>query len=109
MTLRPKTPTDLTLAPVATEIDQNLQLIRDADLGTILESVAVGLNKDPSDTRDGRAEQVLALATRNVDLHGWTLDISDDATRVHMRGGSVTLDIGLSANIRRFIDDGTAV
>lgn len=104
MTLRPKTITDLSLAPVAAEIDQNLQSVRDAGPDEILEAVALGLNTEPSHEREGRAKQILALAVRNVDLHDWAVAISDDSTRLQMGGGSVSLDIGLSANIQHFID-----
>ena len=104
MTLKPKRPTDLTLAPVAAEIDLNLQEIRDVPAGKVEEAVALVLNSAPAERRDGRAQQILEVAVRNVDLHGWTASISDDATRVLLRGGSVSLDVGLSAAVRDYID-----
>ncbi len=106
MTLKPKTPTDLTLAPVAAEIDRNLQTLRDAEVDQITEAVVFGLNVDPGQTREERAKQILRVATRLVDLHGWDAAISGDATRVELRGGSVRLDVGLSANVRDFIETG---
>jgi hypothetical protein len=39
-----------------------------------------------------------------VNLHGWSAEISDDASRLHLSGGSVSLDLGLSAEILRYID-----
>ena len=45
-------------------------------------------------------------SARNVDLHGWTAEITDDATRVHLTGGSVTLDLGLGAAVTSYIEDG---
>ena len=104
MTIRPKRPTDLTLAPVAAEIDLNLQELRDASLDTIAESVALTLNSSPAPTRAGRAGQILEVAVRGVELHGWRATISADATRLELRGGSVTLDVGLSARIREFVE-----
>jgi len=105
MTLRPKNPHDLTLAPVAAEIDQNLDWLRDRPETEIEEELALVLNTEtPAATRDARAAQVLEVALRGVDLHGWTADISDDATRLRLRGGSVSLDIGLSAGLQRYIE-----
>jgi hypothetical protein len=104
MTLRPKTPTDLTLAPVAAEIDLNLQELRDEPRDRIVDAIAFTLNTNPADSRDSRAKQIRELAVRGVDLHGWTAAVSDDSTRLQLRGGSVSLDVGLSASVREFIE-----
>ncbi len=104
MTLRPKTPTDLTLAPVAAEIDLNLQELRDETRDRIVDAIAFTLNTNPADSRDSRAKQIRELAVRGVDLHGWTAAVSDDSTRLQLRGGSVSLDVGLSASVREFIE-----
>ena len=56
--------------------------------------------------RDERAELVLRQALRNVDLHGWTAEITDDGCRVHLDGGSVSIDLGLSPGISEYIQDG---
>jgi hypothetical protein len=104
MTLRPKTPTDLTLAPVAAAVDLNLQELRDEPPARLVDVVAFTLNTAPADTRDARAKQILEVAIRGVELHGWTAAISADATRVQLRGGSVSLDVGLSAVIRDYIE-----
>jgi len=104
MTLKPKRPTDLTLAPVAAEIDLNLQEIRDVPNQKVEEAVALVLNTARAATRDARAHQILEVAIRNVDLHGWAVAVSDDSTRVLLRGGSVSLDVGLSAAIRDYIE-----
>jgi hypothetical protein len=105
MTLRPKVPADLALAPVAAGIDLNLQRLRDMDESEIVEALALELNQSvPAATRDARAEQVLRVALRDVDLHGWTAEISADSTRLQLRGGSVSLDLGLSALLQRYIE-----
>jgi hypothetical protein len=105
--MRPKVPTDLALAPVAAEIDLNLQSLRDAPVEAIFESIALTLNAGaPGSSPEDRADQVLAVATRDVELHGWQATVSEDATRLHLEGGSVSLDVGLSATIERFIEDG---
>jgi hypothetical protein len=46
----PKTPKDLLLAPVAAEIDFNLQSLRDKSPGEIDEAVAIVLNVDTAGT-----------------------------------------------------------
>ncbi len=108
MKLKPKTPADLSLAPVAAEIDLNLQSLRDEQIETVADAVALALNSSPAATREGRAAQVLEVALRGVDLRGWHASVSDDATRVHLSGGSVTLDLGLSARIRDFVEQQAA-
>jgi hypothetical protein len=102
----PKSPVDLALAPVAAGIDLNLKRLRDTDPKTLVEELTLSLNTEPGHTRDERAKQVLEIATRLVDLHGWTAGISADATRLQLRGGSVDLDVGLSAGLRDYIELG---
>jgi hypothetical protein len=104
MTLRPKTPTDLTLAPVAAAIDLNLQELRDEPSERLVDVVAFTLNTAPAARREERAKQILEVATRGVELHGWTVAVSADATRVQLRGGSVSLDVGLSMVVRDYIE-----
>jgi hypothetical protein len=103
--LRPKAPTDLTLAPVAAGIDLNLQRLRDLETADeIVTELALELNvAGAGRTREERVEQVMRVALRDVDLHGWHADVSEDASRIHLHGGSVTLDVGLSAALERYI------
>jgi hypothetical protein len=107
MTLHPGQYKDLMLAPVAAEIDLNLQRIRDrsvedveAQLELELDQPAMGVD------RDRRAKLVLEQAVRQVDLHGWNAKITDDAWRLRLDGGSVSLDLGLSAGITAYIQKG---
>jgi hypothetical protein len=102
--LLPKTPTDLTLAPVAVAIDLNLQRLRDLiSPAEIRQEVVLELNVAEGRTREERATQILRVALRDVDLHGWEAEISGDRSRIHLHGGSVTLDIGLSAALQQYI------
>jgi hypothetical protein len=55
------------------------------------------------DDPDDRCERVRALALRDVKLHGWDAAISPDWTRLRLSGGSVSIELGLSATIRDFI------
>jgi hypothetical protein len=108
MTIPPKTPKDLLLAPVAAEIDRNLQTLRDKSPDQIAEVLAIAFNRDMSHTgRADRAAYVLDEAIREVDLHDWEVEVTSDAARLRLTGGSVSLDLGLSANILRFIEAGS--
>lgn len=106
MTYSPKNPKDLVLAPVAAGIDRNLQRLRSKDTEFDVEfELQLELDR-PSfdDTRDERAARVLALALRDVDMHGWSAAITEDGSAVRLTGGSVSLDISLGALTQQFID-----
>lgn len=107
MTLHPKRPKDLMLAPVAAEIDQNLQLLRDKTPAQIAETLAIALNVDLAGSGpDERAARVLEEALRQVELHDWDATITDDHVRLRLAGGSVSLELGLSATILHYIEHG---
>lgn len=107
MTLHPKNQKDLMLAPVAVEIDRNLQRLRVASPYDVLAELELELDRPAMcSERSERAELVLRQALRHVDMHGWTAAITDDGTRVHLGGGSVSLDLGLSAGITSYIEQG---
>lgn len=106
MTLRPKVPTDMVLAPVAAEIDLNLQRLRDRSTSEIAYELALELNRPlVEDTREERATHVLRVALRDVELHGWHAEITDDGSRLHLSGGSVTLDLGLGSTVMSYITE----
>src|ERR1700733_4857497 len=73
MTVHPKNQKDLMLAPVAVEIDRNLQRLRvDSQYGVLAE-LELELDRPAMRAeRDERADLVLRQALRDVDLHGWT-------------------------------------
>ena len=104
----PKSPTDLSLAPVAVEIDRNLQRLRELQPAAIAAELDLELDRpeSPSASRDERTARILQVALRNVDLHDWNAEITDDDARLHLTGGSVSLDLGLSATIMRYVADG---
>jgi len=108
MSLHPKTPKDLALAPVAAAIDANLQRLRMRHRDEALEyELALELNEPAGiDDRDERAARVLALALRDVDLHGWDAVVTDDGSAVRLRGGSVSIDIAVGATTQHYL--GTA-
>lgn len=105
MSLHPKTPKDLALAPVAAGIDANLQRLRErTDNAAIEYELTLELN-EPTSTkdRDEHATRVLALALRDVDLHGWDAAVTDDGSAIRLSGGSVSLQIALGAAAQRFV------
>jgi len=107
--MAPKNPKDLALAPVAAAIDLNLQHLRDKSPSELDFSMALAMNRDTAGAgRDERAAWVCFEATREVDMHAWEAAISDDSDRLHLSGGSVTLDLGLSAGIMDYIKHGAA-
>ena len=107
MPLHPKSPTDLALAPVAAAIDINLQRLRDLQPAEIDYELALELNLNTrGSTRTERAHWVQESATRFVDLHDWRTQITDDSDRLRLDGGSVTLDLGLSATLLHYIEHG---
>jgi hypothetical protein len=104
--MRPKVPKDVALAPVAVGVDLNLQRLRSKPADEIERELQLELDRAPvADNRGERAERVLALALREVDLHGWSAVITDDYAAVSLRGGSVSLDISLGAAVLHFIED----
>jgi hypothetical protein len=107
VTLRPKTPKDLMLAPVAAAIDLNLQMLRDKAPDAIAETLAIALNASLKGTNSAqRAAWVLEEALRDVDLHEWHAEITQDNARLRLSGGSVSVDLGLSASILQYIENG---
>jgi len=104
MTLHPKDTRDLAIAPVAAAIDLNLSRLRDTTPTEIAAELELQLDR-PERVGDAaeRTERILEVAVRNVDLHGWHTEITEDAARLRMTGGSVSLDLGLSASMLAFI------
>jgi hypothetical protein len=109
MTIRPKAPIDVALAPVAAEIDLNLQRLRDRAPSEIEYELQLELNRPLfANTYEERATHVVNVALRNVDLHGWHVAVTEDACRLHLSGGSVSLDLGLGATVMGYIESGLA-
>jgi hypothetical protein len=107
MTLHPRHHKDLMLAPVAAEIDLNLQRIRDSSSRDVVARLELELDRPAMCTeREDRAELVLRQALRGVELHGWTAAITEDGARLRLGGGSVSLELGLSAGIMTYIQAG---
>jgi hypothetical protein len=109
MTIHPKRQKDLLLAPVAAEIDLNLQRLRGRSAHEIGAALELELDKPALHVdRSERTTLVLRQALRDVEMHGWTAAITDDCASVHLDGGSVSLDVGLGADVEQYIREGVA-
>ena len=106
MTVHPRVFKDLALAPVAAEIDLNLQRLRDQPPGAIERELQLELDRAHHDSAEKRTASVRDLALRGVDAHDWEAEITRDACRLRLSGGSVTLDLGLGEAVMRYIRDG---
>jgi hypothetical protein len=107
MSITPKEPKDLALAPVAVHVDRNLERLRDKSPSEIDYELTLELNQPPqTGTAEERSTRVLAVALREVDLHHWSAEITPDSARVRLSGGSVSLDVGLSAALLTYIREG---
>jgi hypothetical protein len=107
MTMHPRQQRDLLLAPVAVEIDLNLQRLRGRSAYDIGAELELELDKPALNVdRSERRTLVLRQALRDVDMHGWTAEITDDCARVHLDGGSVSLDLGLGTSVEQYIREG---
>ena len=88
-------------------IDLNLQRLRDQSPSEIDDDLAVELNVNThASSRADRTRWVHESALRFVDLHDWQTQITEDGARLRLTGGSVTLDLGLSATLLRYIEHG---
>ena len=105
MPLHPKVPKDLALAPLAVAIDMNLQRLRDKTPGEVGFELALELDSEEREPtlEEERVDRVLQVALRDVDMHHWSAEVTPDRARLRLSGGSVTLDIGLSASILAYI------
>jgi hypothetical protein len=105
MTLLPRAPIDLLLAPVAVHLDMSLARLRDMSPAEIDFQIALELDRpERTGTAEERMERLLAVVVRNVELHGWTPTITADHCGMRLSGGSVSIDLALSAQMTRFID-----
>ncbi len=107
--VHPKHFKDLVLAPVAVEIDLNLQRVRGKSAEEIEAAFDARVDVRPwRDDREGRAARILDLAVAIVDLRGWEATMTEDYSAIRLSGGSVSLDISVSASVLRFIEGADA-
>ena len=102
----PHSAADLALAPVLISIERNLAHLRS---GTDLElAFALDLNDDDSwySSAEERAQRVLKSATRDVDLHGWTVTPTPDWNGLAISHGEYTVSLMLGAQLADYVRHG---
>jgi hypothetical protein len=99
---------DLALAPVLINIERNLAQLRSS---TDLEmALALDLNDDDRwyPSAEERAQRVLKSATREVDLHGWTVTPTPDWNGLAVSHGEYTVSVMLGAQLTAYVQHGGA-
>ncbi len=104
MPVHPKSSQDLLLAPVAVEVDMKLRSLREKSRDELIYELALELDR-PADVaaRRHRETAIIDFATRSLNLHGYEASITPDGMRLHLAGGSESLDLGLSEAIVEYI------
>lgn len=103
---RPHSVADLALAPVIVSIERNLARLRDSD--DLEFELAMELNDDESFYPDeaDRLHRILKGATRNVDLHGWTVSPTPDLQGLAVSHGQHTISIMFGKQLANYIEHG---
>jgi hypothetical protein len=103
----PRSAADLALAPVLINIERNLAQLRDSD--DLELSLALDLNDDGRRyaTAGERAGRVRAYATREVDLHGWTVTPTPDLQGLAVSHGEYTVSIMFGKQVANYVEHGT--
>ena len=103
----PHSPADLALAPVLISIERNLVPLRESD--DLEFALALELNDDASMYTDAaeRAQRVRRSATRDVDLHGWTVTPTPDLLGLAVSHGEYAVSIMLGKQLAGYVEHGT--
>jgi hypothetical protein len=103
---RPHSPADLALAPVLINIERNLARLRETD--DLDFELALELNDDNTwyHTAEERAHRVQDCALRDVDAHGWTVQLTQDLDGLTVSHGSYTVTVMLGKRLTHYIERG---
>lgn len=104
----PHSVTDLALSPVLVSIERNLAWLRDS--GDLPFALAIELNDDDSmyPSAGDRARRVQMAATRNVDLHGWTVTPTADLQGLAVSHGECTVSVMFGRKLADYVEHGFA-
>lgn len=106
MSLHPREPRDLALAPVAVHVDMNLRPLREPGPGELEAAFQLLLDRPEIDqTRASPEKRVRDVTLRGVDLHGWSASVTRDGSAVRLEGSSVTLDLALGATLVHHLEE----
>ena len=105
--LRPRSAADLALAPLIIGLERNLARLRNSD--DLEFELAVQLNDDASFCPEeaDRARRIMKAATRNLDLHGWTVSPTPDMQGLAVSHGQHTVSIMFGKQLANYIEHGT--
>ena len=103
---RPHSVTDLALSPVLVSIERNLAWLRDND--DLQYALAIELNDNDSQypAAGERARRIQTAATRNVDLHGWTVTPTADLQGLAVSHGQYTVSIMFGRRVADYVEHG---
>lgn len=102
----PHSAADLALAPVLIGIERNLARLRDSE--DLEYAFVMQLNDDDSwyPVPGERARRVQMIATRNVELHGWTVTPTRDLQGLAVSHGEYTVSIMLGRQLAGYVEHG---
>jgi hypothetical protein len=103
---RPHSVADLALAPVIIGLEDNLARLRESD--DLESELATELNDDESFYPDeaDRVRRILKAATRNVNLHDWTVSPTPDMQGLAVSHGQHTISIMFGKPLANYIEHG---
>ncbi len=96
----PHDATDILLAPVALDLDQQLAQLGLLDQAEIHYLVALTTDREPN-TLDRRRELLMSSLLRDVDSHGW--DIAWHERGLKLAHGDRHLVLGIPQSVRTFV------
>jgi len=105
-TPRPHSVSELALAPVLIELERNLARLRGTeDLELLL---ALDLNDEGRFYHDPaeRAERLEKFATREVDLHGWSVRPTPDLFGLAVEHGEYAVSLMFGQRLVTYVQDG---
>lgn len=107
-TPRPHSLGELALAPVLIELEQNLARLRASENLELL--LALDLNDEERFYHGAteRAERLAKFATREVDLHGWSVSPTPDRYGLAVEHGEYVVSLMFGQRLVTYIQDGPA-
>lgn len=104
----PHSAADLALAPILISIERNLARLRGSN--DLEYALALELNDDDSwyHAPAGRAERVRQAAVRGIDLHGWSVRLTEDWQGLAVTHGEYTVSLMLGGQLPDYVEHGLA-
>lgn len=96
----PHDATDVLLAPVALDLDQQLEQLGALDQAELHFLVALTTDRDPTSV-DRRRELLLTSLVRDVDTHGW--EVSWHERGLQLEHGDRRVVLGIPSSVRTFV------